>query len=174
MVSLIVEGQDSIETSGKAPIPDQSAWGSVVFTNLTDHPINIPDGTVVSTRDATVRFATSRSGSLPAGPGRHVFADHSLQPGIKVICRWDDPVDRRIFGIDLMVTQSESSRIAMIRSSAHLADQNALSDRLKQNREAHGQNCIKLKPGDVLLEQQLIKPGLEHLRPLSFNLESSI
>jgi hypothetical protein len=69
-INVVVEGRDSLTPSGEVQIPDASARGEVVFTNLTDKPVAIPAGTVVSPRGALVRFATERNGEAPAGPGQ--------------------------------------------------------------------------------------------------------
>jgi hypothetical protein len=64
--SVIVEGRGSVATTGSVPLPDQAARGEVVFTNLTDEEILIPEGTVVSTLgQEAVRFATTRDQTIP-------------------------------------------------------------------------------------------------------------
>jgi hypothetical protein len=82
-LSVIVEGRDSIPTSGFVLIPNQVAIGGLQFTNLTDHNISIPSGTVVSTLGTDpVRFVTSQSGEVAAGPGQMVVLPaRALEPG---------------------------------------------------------------------------------------------
>lgn len=67
-VSTIVEIQGQIPTSGKASIPDEKAGGVVAFTNLTDHNLDLPAGSVVSTlKPDELRYETQRSIQVPAG-----------------------------------------------------------------------------------------------------------
>ena len=67
-ISVVVEGRETIQTSGRTTIPNTPARGSVRFTNLTDDSVNIPAGTVVlAGGDEPIRFATTRAGRL--GPG---------------------------------------------------------------------------------------------------------
>lgn len=68
-VTVVVEGRDSLEPTGKSQVPEKRARGQVRFTNLTDREINIPQDTVVSTPGATIRFTTDRSANVPAGAG---------------------------------------------------------------------------------------------------------
>lgn len=160
LVSVIVEGQDSIETSGTAPIPEHAASGSAVFTNLTDHPISIPAGTVVSTRGATVRFETSRAGSLPAGPGQTLALPiQALQPG-----RLGNLPEGKIqaiegsLGIDITVTNPNPTAGGSDLSSPVPTplDQSRLHDLLEAALEqsALAELQAKLNPGDILLEDQ--------------------
>ena len=73
-VSIVVEGRDSLEASGTVQVPYKPAIGGVRFTNLTDQPVTIPAGSVVSTLGAQpARFSTDRAGEVPAGPGQSVI-----------------------------------------------------------------------------------------------------
>ena len=85
-VSIIVEGRDVISTTGRTALPAHPASGNVKFTNLTDREVNIPEGTVVTTladySGKTVRFATTRPGTIPAGPGSTLnLIVRALSPG---------------------------------------------------------------------------------------------
>lgn len=64
-----VEGRGSLQTTGSINIPMDYASGGVIFQNLTNQPIVIPAGTVVSTADSKHRFETLRQTRVPAGPG---------------------------------------------------------------------------------------------------------
>lgn len=65
-VSVIVEGRDQIDSTGNIYIPDQTASGSVIFTNLTDQEILIPAGTVVSTLgEEEISFTTLEDSAAP-------------------------------------------------------------------------------------------------------------
>ncbi len=80
---VTVEGRDTTPASGTLLLPDRPARGEVLFTNLTDQPITIPEGTVVLSQGASVqRFAVQRKGELPAGPGETVSLPViAVQPG---------------------------------------------------------------------------------------------
>jgi hypothetical protein len=73
-ISITVEGQDEISTTGKVSIADSTASGQVLFTNLTDEEVEIPEGTIVLNIDyPLVRFQTTRSGILEAGLGNTIL-----------------------------------------------------------------------------------------------------
>lgn len=69
MVSVIVEGRDSLTPTGSIDVPEKRAKGEVRFTNLTDEEVEVPANTVVSTGGSSLRFTTDRAGRIPAGPG---------------------------------------------------------------------------------------------------------
>ena len=81
--NVIVEGRDSLPTTGRVNIPAGSASGQVVFTNLTDQIVRMPAGVIVTTLDAEpVRYATTRVGVVSAGPGRSITLPvQALTPG---------------------------------------------------------------------------------------------
>ncbi len=64
-----VNAQVQQETSGRTSTGDDPATGSVIFSNLTDIPQDVPTGTIVRSLEPALRFTVKRSGSLPAGPG---------------------------------------------------------------------------------------------------------
>jgi hypothetical protein len=73
-MTVTVEGRDSITSTGTVQVPIEPAIGGVQFTNLTDHAVVIPEGTVVSTLGSNpVRFATTKEGKVLAGPGKQVI-----------------------------------------------------------------------------------------------------
>lgn len=62
MMSIIVEGRDSLPASGSIEIPDKKALGVVDFRNLTDRVVTVPAGTIISTLEETpIRFVIKRS-----------------------------------------------------------------------------------------------------------------
>lgn len=72
---VMVEGSDSLPTTGSMLYPNQRASGSVLFTNLTGQPVVIPRGTVVRTTGASpIRFATTLEVQLKGGIGQTVEA----------------------------------------------------------------------------------------------------
>ena len=48
-IVVLLDQQASLAASGQIPIPDEFAQGEVLFTNLTDEPIDIPKNTILST-----------------------------------------------------------------------------------------------------------------------------
>jgi hypothetical protein len=69
-VEILVEGRDSLPTTGRTQAPFEPASGEVLFTNLTPATFTIPAGTIISTTGETpVRFATLQAVEMPAGPG---------------------------------------------------------------------------------------------------------
>ena len=80
--STIVEGRGSLQTTGTISIPTDYASGEVVFQNLTDQPVVIPAGTVVSTTDSSNRFTTLRETRVHAGSGKVVETPiQAISPG---------------------------------------------------------------------------------------------
>jgi hypothetical protein len=70
-VSVIVEGRDSLPTSGSITLPDKAATGQVLFTNLTDEAVTIPEGTIILDKSVQpLHFATTQEGKIPAGAGQ--------------------------------------------------------------------------------------------------------
>ncbi|MEE8356198.1 MAG: baseplate J/gp47 family protein [Anaerolineales bacterium] len=48
-IVVLLDQTASLTTSGQIPLPDEYAQGEVLFTNLTDEPIDIPKNTILST-----------------------------------------------------------------------------------------------------------------------------
>lgn len=82
-VSVIVEARGSLPASGTVTAPFKPAIGGIQFTNLTEGAVQVPEGTVVSTLDnPAVRFATNKSGLVPAGVGQSIILSATaLMPG---------------------------------------------------------------------------------------------
>ncbi len=60
--TVIVEGQDQIQSSGVLQLSDTFAEGEVVLTNLTDESVQVAAGTIVLTTSApSVRFETMKN-----------------------------------------------------------------------------------------------------------------
>jgi hypothetical protein len=67
-LSVIVEGSQEAPVTGKIPVPQSKAKGTVTFRNLIDEPVDIAAGTVLtSTGLPGVRFLTVEAGELEAG-----------------------------------------------------------------------------------------------------------
>jgi hypothetical protein len=72
-ITVVVEGRDTVETSGSITLPATPATGQVVFTNLSSQPVQIPAGTVlISSGSEIVRFKTDEAGSTPAEAGQSI------------------------------------------------------------------------------------------------------
>lgn len=68
ITSAVVEQHKTVEATGSVAIPDARAQGQVHFRNLTDAPVNIPAGTIVSTLERPpVRFETTSGSVLEGG-----------------------------------------------------------------------------------------------------------
>lgn len=82
-IIVVVEGRDSLPATGSISVPNKPATGRVSLTNLTDRIITVPADSVVRTLGPNpIRFATTRAGSIPAGPGQTVtFSVYALTPG---------------------------------------------------------------------------------------------
>ena len=78
--NTIVEGRGSIQTTGTINVPTDHATGDVVFQNLTDQSVIIPEGTVVSTTDSVHRYITLRERRVPAGAGKETPIQ-AIMPG---------------------------------------------------------------------------------------------
>jgi hypothetical protein len=67
---ITVEGRDSLATSGAITIPERAASGEVVFSNLSDQEVDVPQGTVVHNEgNPVIRFVTTAGGTVPGEVG---------------------------------------------------------------------------------------------------------
>jgi hypothetical protein len=67
-IRLVVEGSREAAVTGRMPLPQGTARGMVTFRNLTEAPVSIPAGIVLtSTGLPGVRFLTSEAGELEGG-----------------------------------------------------------------------------------------------------------
>lgn len=70
---IVVEGQLSTPATGNTPIPADYARGEVVFTNLGEEGIVIPQDTILSTGgEEPVLFRTLSEGSIPPEQGGQI------------------------------------------------------------------------------------------------------
>jgi len=63
--TLIVEGVQSVRVTGSGVLPQSKAKGQVMFQNLTEDQVVIPQGTVV--RSGDIRFVTTEEGVVEEG-----------------------------------------------------------------------------------------------------------
>jgi hypothetical protein len=83
LVSVVVEGRDSLPTSGSVLFADSPAIGHVTFNNLTDQPVMVAKGTVVRGNTPQVlRFSVTQPGEVPPSPtGIQSLPVRCLTPG---------------------------------------------------------------------------------------------
>ncbi|MEW5869938.1 MAG: baseplate J/gp47 family protein [Chloroflexota bacterium] len=161
-VNVTVEARQSIPVSGSIWIPDQPAVGEVVFTNLTDQPVTIPETTIVRTLGSpALRFTVTRRGLVPAGPGQTL--------GLPVRCLTlgspgNLPAGSLVAIEGQLGTQLSASNPQPTRQGADRkepapteADRQNLASRLRQSlrQSALLELQASLQPGDLLLEDSL-------------------
>jgi hypothetical protein len=83
LLTVTVDGQDEIVSTGSLTIPSQRASGMARFTNLTGQAVSVPVGTIVTTlSDPPLRFELTKTIQLPAGPGQAMDAGiQAILPG---------------------------------------------------------------------------------------------
>src|SRR5450759_2554139 len=70
-LSMIVEGQNKIDTTGRVVFADRKAVGIARFTNLTDQVVAIPSHTIVSTTVEPIRrYSTTLDSKVEPGSGK--------------------------------------------------------------------------------------------------------
>jgi hypothetical protein len=67
-VSVVVEGRDQKNSTGRLRVPDGAATGQVLLTNLTAETVEIPQGSIVLA--GVLQFTTTRPVKVPAGLGQ--------------------------------------------------------------------------------------------------------
>ncbi|GAP17741.1 baseplate J/gp47 family protein [Levilinea saccharolytica] len=83
VLTVTVEGQRDALSSGEIWVGDSAARGEVLFTNLTDQTVIVPEGTVVrNLGEPVVRFRTLEERSLPGtGEKSAAVPVAAVQPG---------------------------------------------------------------------------------------------
>jgi hypothetical protein len=70
---VVIEEEGEIPSSGRISLPDQTASGHVIFTNLTVDAVVIGEGTVVLTLDTEPkRYITTQAARLAGGSGETI------------------------------------------------------------------------------------------------------
>lgn len=76
VIQIVVEGRDTIQSSGAIQIPQEPAQGEVLFTNLTENAVSIPEGTLVSAfNEEAPTFVTIKKGKLPDAAGSSIIIE---------------------------------------------------------------------------------------------------
>jgi hypothetical protein len=81
--SVVVEGLAYQDATGTVQLATQAATGNVQFSNLTDQPVEVPTGTVVTTAgEERIRYKVTRAGTVPGGSGESIYLPvRAAQPG---------------------------------------------------------------------------------------------
>lgn len=84
-VETNLDASGTVRTTGTRQKSTELAVGQVTFTNLGTSPVNVPQGTVVSTGTGNaVNFRTTTAIDVPAGRGQRAnVAIEALEPGIQ-------------------------------------------------------------------------------------------
>ena len=171
-VSVIVEGRDSLPTSGQMSLPDGYASGEVTFTNLTDRPVSVPGQLIVTSPRSDSRFATQRAGQVPAGSGETlVLPVQALLPGSRSnLPAGSLTAIQGQLGTSLAVNNPSptSGGSQAPAPAATRLDRSRLYDRLNETLQKRAEEQIQaeIRPGDVLLTE-----GVEITRTLENTLE---
>ncbi len=82
-LTITVEDQQSVPASGTTAIPSEYAQGEVVFTNLGEEAITIPENTILSTdSENPIQFLTEDPGKLLPGVGEIITIQvTAINPG---------------------------------------------------------------------------------------------
>jgi hypothetical protein len=161
-LSVVVEGRDQAPSTGRSRIPDRPATGAVLLTNLTDGPVEIPEGSIVLTAlSPAVRFAVTQDVQIPAGVGKtattRVKAVLSGSAGNLPVGRiraMEGPLGLRLTVDNPAPTSGGTDRSMALPTELDYAN---LQTRLLASLQARAQEEIqaKLKPGQRLLEGTL-------------------
>jgi hypothetical protein len=161
-VSLRVQGETRLATTGSVPVADEVAAGSVQFTNLTEDSLTIPVGAGLRTSDGDpVRYLTTEEATLPAGPGSTATArvqaaapgsGGNSQPG--AVTTVEGPLGLQVTVVNL---EAISGGTDEPRASVSLADRSTALRQLTAQLldEAEGQIGASLEPGTALAPSSL-------------------
>jgi len=85
LIETNIEERGSISTSGSQQKPTDKATGSVVFSNLGNTSVRIPEGTVINTSTSPpITFRTVQERELPGGVGSRIdIPIEALEPGFQ-------------------------------------------------------------------------------------------
>jgi hypothetical protein len=160
--SVVVEGLAYQDATGTVQLPTQAATGDVQFTNLTDQPVEVPSGTIVTTAgEQPVRYEVTSAGTVPAGSGESIYLPvRALQPGPD----GNQPLNRLIAlesNLGTFLTVTNRLPISGGRQQAARApsasDRQELHDRLLANLQRSALEELQrgLSVGDLLLPASL-------------------
>ncbi len=164
---ILVEDQDSLPTSGTQPYPSDYARGEVVFTNLSEDPIQINENTILSTDgENPILFETTFPGYAPAGNGEQITIPvRALEPGSQGNLAANQITRINLsLGTELSVSnpQPTSGGEDIYLPAPSEQDREKLSNILLGNLKqlALKQSHIQLSPRDILLSSE---PDLDEI-----------
>jgi hypothetical protein len=158
----ILSGSATLQATGSIFIPDEYSNGEVIFTNLTENSIEIPQGSILSTSSGKpILFETTHPGKTPQGSGEQVTikikaleAGTSGNVNVGEITRINQE-----FGADLTVTNLEPTLggTDLEISSPSQTDKEILTSRLisELKDQASSQLREDRSESDVLFESSL-------------------
>ncbi|MEA3350408.1 MAG: baseplate J/gp47 family protein [Chloroflexota bacterium] len=166
--TVTVEGRGNVHTSGSTPLPDHTASGEVVFTNLTDQEISLPSATIISTLDADpIRFSTTASAKIPPDSGQTTVPVQATSPGAignvhaNSIATIEGPVGMKLTVTNPRATLGGDNRLV---PSPSEGDYQQLYDQLFETlaETALEEIAASLGSGDILIsEKSQLKEILE-------------
>ena len=161
-IEVEINGNGKTPATGTISVPEVHAMGEVRFTNLTQSPVRIPEGTIVRTVvNPVVRFYVTSAGELSAGVGK------SLLLPVKSVEGGDEgnlPADalqsiEGSLGLSLSATNPEptSGGKYVEKPSALEADKEGLLSEVGKSMlaQALDQMNKKLPPDSFLIENSL-------------------
>jgi hypothetical protein len=161
--SVIVEGRDSLPVSGSIRLPDATAIGHVLFTNLTDQQVDIPEGTVArGLKEGSLRFVVTQAGTIPGGAGESLTLPvRCMTPGSSGNLPAGSLVAiEGLLGTSLTATNPQPTRLGSDRDepAPTKADRQKLSKQLRHALETTALEELKnsLGEGDLLFPSSLI------------------
>ena len=165
--SVIIEGQSAITTTDTVRVPTTQATGEVRFTNLTDQPIAIPQGTVVCTENRVMCFSVDGDGQVKAGPGATLILSVTAKaPGpagnvsARIIRSIQGPLSFQLSASNPQSTR-RGSDVSLPAPSPNdrIRLYNLLLDELRQT--AISQIQAGLPPGDFLINTPVLTRSIE-------------
>jgi hypothetical protein len=157
---VVVDGTETITVTGSAVVPQSKAHGVVEFRNLTQQPVTIPAGTVLVGEDG-VRFATTRTTTVPAGVGETLeLPIEAVEGGVagNVEATAIEAIEGRL-GLSLSVTNPEPTtggrELPSVQASE--ADRERVKILLLKDLEDQARERFEneLPAGDLLFEKTL-------------------
>ena len=164
LITVAVEGRDSLPSSGSLRLTTQPATGAVTFTNLTDQPVKIPLGSGVRGLDAAIarlRFVTTRPGEVPAGSGQTLqLPVQCVTPGPQgnlpagSLVAIEGLLGTQLSAVNPQPTSGGNDRLLPIPTQT---DRSKLAERLRQalKKTALQEIQSRLDPGDLLIPASL-------------------
>ena len=158
--SVTVEGRGQISTSGEVILPFSKAYGTVIFTNLTEQEVIIPEGTVISTsEDPAIRFETMEMIRAKIGESSEPVPIEAIEPGSEsnIAPNQLNAIEGPL-GLDLSVTNPagiKNGKDQTVPIPSEKDYETIFSETLSKLFDAAIQEVkLGLEPGDILLESQ--------------------